>query len=329
MPSRVTILMYHFVRDLTHSRYPAIRGLSLEQFRGQLDYLRRHYEIVRMEQVLDSLENGGEGLPPSAALLTFDDGYAEHFQHVFPMLDELGVQGSFFPPARAVLEGHVLDVNKIHFVLASGSPADVFASTLAAIDSRREQFQLAPGAEYWRAFDESSRYDSREVTFVKRVLQKTLPEAARADIVDELFRHYVTSDEAAFARELYVDLDQLRCMRRHGMFVGSHGYAHVWLNAVDRATQEDEVSRGLAFLRQVDPHLTRWVMCYPYGGHDASIREVLRRHGCAAALAVDVGVADLTTDDPLALPRLDTNDLPHLGAVPPVRWTTDLVAPPR
>jgi hypothetical protein len=49
---RVTVVMYHFVRDLRHARYPRIKGLDRRDFAGQLDYIRRHYQVVRMEDVI-------------------------------------------------------------------------------------------------------------------------------------------------------------------------------------------------------------------------------------------------------------------------------------
>lgn len=322
MNTRVTIVMYHYVRDLARSRFPRIKGLALEDFRGQLDFLQRHYQVVTMEAVLDALANGGRGLPPRAALLTFDDGYAEHFAHVFPLLDDRGLQGSFFPPAQPVLDDKVLPVNKIHFVLAAvDRPEGLLPEVLAAIDARQGSHGLRPGAEYWAGFQEPGRYDSREVLFIKRMLQRILPEAPRNEIVDELFHRHVTGDEAAFARELYASLDQLRCMHRHGMYIGSHGYSHVWLNSLDRPSQQQEISRSLDFLRRVDPALSRWVLCYPYGGYDPVTLEVARGLGCAAGLTIDVGLADLAHNDPLRLPRLDTNDLPrHRDAAPPAPW---------
>src|SRR3954465_1886150 len=114
----LTIVVYHFVRELPHTRYPGIKGLLESEFRGQLEYLARHYEFTTAEQVMDSVANG-KPLPRNAALLTFDDGYIDHFVTVFPMLDERGIQGCFFPPAKAIRENRVLDVNKIHFILAS------------------------------------------------------------------------------------------------------------------------------------------------------------------------------------------------------------------
>jgi hypothetical protein len=44
-----------------------------------------------------------------------------------------------------------------------------------------------------------------------------------------LFETFVDVPEATLAQELYMSLDQLRCLQRHGMYIGSHGYRHEWL----------------------------------------------------------------------------------------------------
>ncbi len=118
-PRKVTIVMYHYVRELGRSRFPEIKGLSLERFSRQLDHIQANYTPVTVEMILDALKSPEQSLPPNALLLTFDDGYSDHFTNVFPLLDARGIQGCFFPPARAILEHKVLDVNKIHFVLAA------------------------------------------------------------------------------------------------------------------------------------------------------------------------------------------------------------------
>lgn len=51
-------------------------------------------------------------------------------------------------------------------------------------------------------------------------------------------------------------------------------------------------------------------MCYPYGAYNDTLLALLRDWGCAIGLTTEVAVAQLGTDNPLALPRLDTNDLP-------------------
>lgn len=311
MKHQVTIVMYHYVRDLRHSRFPAIRGLPLDRFRRQLDYIQANYTPIRIEDLQASLQTKGEGAPSNAILLTFDDGYSDHFTNVFPLLEERGIQGCFFPPARPILEHRVLDVNKIHFVLACASDAGTLLNKVFSyVDECRSEHQLKSREEYVAAAAEEHRFDTREVTVLKRLLQRELPEAVRTEIVRRLFAEYVTADEAAFACELYMSVDQIACMRRHGMHIGGHGYSHAWLNRLSGEVQAAEVDRSFDLLRKVGVETGPWTMCYPYGGFNDSLLTILRSRNCILGFSVESRVADLDVDDPLTLPRLDTNDLP-------------------
>ena len=97
-----------------------LKGLLTSQFKEQLVYLERYYQFVTVDDCINACYYDGD-LPSNAILLTFDDAYVDHFTTVFPLLEERGIQGCFFPPAKAILEHKVLDVNKIHFLLASVS----------------------------------------------------------------------------------------------------------------------------------------------------------------------------------------------------------------
>lgn len=317
----ITIVMYHYVRDLPRTRYPEIKGLTVSGFRGQLDYMSRHYRFIEADDLIAATRDPAHALPPNAALLTFDDGFADHYQTVFPILHERGIQGLFFPPARPLLEGRVLDVHKIHFILAAQPDTRLLAeSILAAVDARRSDSALQEPGEYWQTYARASRYDPPEVVFVKRMLQKALPEALRARLADDLFRTHVSGDEAAFSAELYASVDQLRMMSRCDMYIGPHGHDHYWLDQLDTAQQEAEIRRSLSFMRHIGAPTKDWTMCYPYGAHDPGLLDVLRRYGCAAGFTTQVALAD-KTDDPLLLPRLDTTDLPKVADAPPCAWT--------
>jgi peptidoglycan/xylan/chitin deacetylase (PgdA/CDA1 family) len=306
----LTIVMYHYVRDLERSRFPAIKGLSLERFRRQLDHITSHYTPVTVEAVLASMTTA-ESLPDNAILLTFDDGYSDHFGNVFPLLDERHIQGCFFPPAQAILERRVLDVNKIQFVLASVPDAcALLDQVFAALPEFSESHDLKTREAYLESVTERHRYDSHEVIVLKRLLQRELPEPVRIEIVGRFFAKYVTCDEAAFASELYMSVEQIACLRRHGMHIGSHGYTHAWLNQIPSEGQAEEVDQSLAFLGQFGVALDNWTICYPYGGFNESLLEILRPRYCRLGFTVEARVAQLGMDDPLTLPRLDTNDLP-------------------
>jgi peptidoglycan/xylan/chitin deacetylase (PgdA/CDA1 family) len=319
---RVTVVMYHFVRDLAHSAYPEIKGLTVEEFRGQVAFARRRFTPVGVEDVLAAVDDPGRPLPPRALLLTFDDGYRDHFDNVLPVLAENGMTGCFFPPAKAVTEHQVLAVNKIHFVLASvPDKAGLLETVFSLVDEARGEYRLPARREFEQALAHPGRYDPAEVILLKRLLQRDLPEALRDRITDELFARYVTRDEAAFAAELYMGVEDIRDLRGAGMWVGSHSYDHYWLDSLDEAGQRREIDRSLDFLAQVGADTDRWVMGYPYGAYDEPLLELLREKRCRAGFTVEVRVADLDMDDPLTLPRIDTNDLPKRGDAPPNEWT--------
>ena len=102
--SHLSIVMYHYVRPIENSEYPGIKGLEFDLFRQQIQFFKENFHAVTMEQVIDSLGGKCE-LPENPILLTFDDGYIDHYQYVFPVLKEYGMQGSFFVPSGILKYG--------------------------------------------------------------------------------------------------------------------------------------------------------------------------------------------------------------------------------
>lgn len=47
------------------------------------------------------------------------------------------------------------------------------------------------------------------------------------------------------------------------------------------------------------------------GGYNEMTIDVLKQYGCVLGFTTDPRVVDIESDDPLELPRLDTNDLPQ------------------
>ncbi len=95
---RVPILMYHYVSPLPPDADALRRGLTVvpERFRAQLDYLHAQgYETVLLRDLYDALSTG-RPLPEQPIVLTFDDGYKDHYEVVWPMLAEYGYVGEFF-----------------------------------------------------------------------------------------------------------------------------------------------------------------------------------------------------------------------------------------
>src|SRR3989304_6452320 len=174
--NKVTIVMYHYVRDLKHSRYQRIKGLDLSLFIEQIEYLKKHYSFITMEELIDALDNDSD-LSPKSVLLTFDDAYIDHYLYVFPYLDKNKIQGSFFPPVKAITEHLVLDVNKIHFILASvENNLAIIKDIYAQLDIYRYDYNLKENDYYYKKLAIANRFDPKEVVFIKRLLQVELEE---------------------------------------------------------------------------------------------------------------------------------------------------------
>ena len=303
------ISMYHYTRDLIHSRYPDIKGMDVNLFRNQIEFLKNNFSIVDMEQVIDAVE-GKSILPSDAMLLTFDDGYIDNYTYAFPILEEFGVQGSFFIPGKTFATHQLLDVNKIHYILAS-------ANINRLIDDVKKQMDFYRGNEYdYPSTDElfnkyaiPSRFDIKETIFVKKMLQTVLPEKLRNTISSNLFEKYVGISEEKLAYELYMTETQIRTMKRHGMYIGIHGYDHYWLGNLPKEQMEKDISMALDTLDEfIDKKC--WVMNYPYGSYNENVLEYIKSQGACVGLTTQVRVANLEKDNSLELPRLDCNDFP-------------------
>jgi peptidoglycan/xylan/chitin deacetylase (PgdA/CDA1 family) len=84
------IVMYHNVDDLGEQRYNR-RFISKQDFRRQLLYLKREFEIVSLAELCLKTNPGIQRLA-----ITFDDGLKNNFTHAAPVLRRLGIPATFF-----------------------------------------------------------------------------------------------------------------------------------------------------------------------------------------------------------------------------------------
>ena len=374
-PAPFVCVMYHYVRPIARGRYGGIKGLEAEDFRSQIQHLKRHHTVVPMDAVVEAV-GGGEPLPRDACALTFDDGYADHYRYAHPIMASEGVTGAFYAPRSVLEERRVLEVNKVHFILALSEDADALERRVDA-EIERERLALAdpapttieaalptlrklpglmreaedlerrvdaeiererrarpgelarlPGVDALKAeLRHPGRFDPAGVIYIKRVLQHALPDAVRARIADRLFAAIVSEDEAAFAEELYLSLDQARVMRDGGAHFGGHGDRHLWHSTLNEAGQRAEIDGADRLLDRIGVPRAGRTYCYPYGDHDALTRRLLAGHGYALAFTSATGRSDPAREDRFGLSRLDTNDLPLAADAPPGPWSRPATGP--
>ena len=87
---RLTVILYHRVSDSVRDNLT----VGIEQFDRQMALLRRHCEVLSIEQVLDC-----QTIPRShrpLVCVTFDDGYLDNYVHATPILLEHRIPAAFF-----------------------------------------------------------------------------------------------------------------------------------------------------------------------------------------------------------------------------------------
>lgn len=95
---QVPVLMYHHIRKIKPTFTSKDRQYSVtpEHFQAQMEGLvRAGYTTITPRELEEAIEGVGT-LPKKPVLLTFDDGYKEHYTIVLPILKRLNLKATYF-----------------------------------------------------------------------------------------------------------------------------------------------------------------------------------------------------------------------------------------
>ena len=118
-------VMYHYVRERVDN-LPNFRFLHVNDFRKQLDFFTQHFRFISQSEFVACM-SGEREIPEDAVVLTFDDGFSDHYRYVFPELVERKTFGIFYIPTQPLESGVFLDVHRIHLLLGSVSGQELLA----------------------------------------------------------------------------------------------------------------------------------------------------------------------------------------------------------
>jgi peptidoglycan/xylan/chitin deacetylase (PgdA/CDA1 family) len=299
-------IMYHYVRP-EPDQLPYFRYLHIQDFARQLDWLGERHGFVSRDAFELALATGEA---PAGVVLTFDDGLADHHEHVLAELCKRGLFGFFYVCTSPLERGKLLDVHRIHLLL--GRLGGQRALKRLAGRLREGMLSDAHRPEFHEATYANQDNDLATNTF-KRILNYLISYDVRESILDELFGEEF-GDEGIAARRFYLDADQIREMDRAGMVIGSHGVGHYVFSKLSLRRQREEITRSLAALSRIlgKPVDT---FCYPYGGrHTFTADTVALLQEAGTRFSFDVNARDITSADlagPHALPRYDCNMFPN------------------
>ncbi len=303
-PLELTVMMYHYVRDPGDEAEAGsgIPGLSTEIFEAQLDHLSKQHTFVTWLDVRAALMEA-KPLPPSACLLTFDDGVRDHYLNVFQILRQRHVSGLFFILARHEEDGLVLG-HKLHFLLARLTPDELRAAIWTKLDAgQRERFMSAE--RRYRLTYPGNTLNER-INLLKVVLQRDF--SIEVDpILSELVATHIGS-EHELAQAYYLNSDQIRRMSAGGMHFGGHSHTHPWFDWITPEQRNAEIRASADCLRPIETE--PWAFAFPYGGLSDDSPQLLKRHGFVASFTTK---SHIQHPHPYFIGRLDGEEVAQEG----------------
>jgi peptidoglycan/xylan/chitin deacetylase (PgdA/CDA1 family) len=301
---RAVSVNYHFLRTASPSRFALRAHETPERFDAQLAQLSKRFPFCRAGELIDPTRDVAE----SSVMLTFDDGARDVVTWALPLLEKHNATASIFVCAQPYLEGKLLEIQKIEFLMKklgiNGFRGAFYAEYERVFggEIEREPLDFAGGYAFYR-------YDDEAVRRFKLDLNYRIPYPQVVPILDALFAEtFGTESEAEAVRETYLSIDDLKRLLDRGFELGVHTHRHRVLPRLDFEAQKREIEIGAAFLGDLTGQ-TEFTVAYPYGFHDENTHRAMRELGLRAGLTMErraIGPQDLR--DRWSIPRYDVND---------------------
>lgn len=301
---RLSILIYHRVLDQPD---PLLSGdPDQETFRWQMQVISSLFNVLPLAEAATCLRDGT--LPPRAACITFDDGYADNHDLALPILKEQGLPATFFV-AAGYLDGGMMFNDRVLESIRRVPPGELNLKNLGLGMCRIESL-------------------SSRKAVIKEVIQKVkyLDGAERESKVSQL----VAQCKVNLPDNLMLSSATLKTLDAAGMEIGGHTHTHPILSRLADQEAMDEIVKGKERLESLLGHRIR-LFAYPNGKpgsdyfpkHAAMVREC----GFEAAVSTAWGVS--TQDrDPFQLARFtpwDTTPLRFAVRLLRNQFSTDAV----
>jgi peptidoglycan/xylan/chitin deacetylase (PgdA/CDA1 family) len=284
--ARLAILMFHGVEGEKLSP-PCDYVLDSATLRRELAYVRRHFDVLPLDEALERLRDGT--LPPRAAALTFDDGTRNLATHAAGVLRELDLPAAVFLATGPMGSGDALWPDSLWLAFARTTSTRVDLTTIGL------------GVCSLQTPADRDRTRDAVVQLLKR-----LPDAERIAHVEALIAGLGSCVNAYGGPFQMLSWDEARALAGDGrVSLHPHTVTHPILSRCSDRKVEFEISESCRTLARETGSAPR-IFAYPNGevqDFDERAKATLRNNGVRWALATTEGFADRDSD-PLALPRI-------------------------
>ncbi|MDN5864206.1 MAG: polysaccharide deacetylase family protein [Gammaproteobacteria bacterium] len=241
---------------------------SLAMLEQQLDWIGHHFEFCDPDDMDRSLDGRNPGGRP-AAVITFDDGYRDVYEHAFPLLRSKGIPAVVFVNTDLV-GSNALQLHDELFLLVSESMRNWRAP------GKQMHAMLAEAGLEIPASALPSHEDATALQWM-RALYCMLPRPALQRIIQVLSRETsVPANIAACLRSM--DWNMLARLRAAGIRIGSHTRSHALLTNEGPETLREEIGGSRRVLEERLGSRV-WHFAYPDGRFNDAVVAAVAKAG--------------------------------------------------
>lgn len=267
MRDKVLILTYHRFSRAAHPF-----KTSAGEFAAHLEYLAGHNRVLPLSEAVEYLQNG-KTLPPNAAVITIDDGYADAYEIAFPLLKKHRIPATVYV-VTDFLDGKCWLWTDLMRYLLSHTEKEYIA-----IGFENDKIESVLSGELQR-LELAGRINSRLKKMPDELKDKKLREIAASLAVE--IPDKAACDYAALSWE------NVREMEAENVRSESHTVSHPILTSVTEDALNSELKNSK---KRLEEFLERKVehFCYPNGSLDENVQKAVKNAGYLSATTTNYG----------------------------------------
>lgn len=288
---------YHRIGDCTLTPFdPNIYSCSVEQFKKQLQFIKKHFQVITLDEAL-LLTESKLPLNKRYALLTFDDGYVDNFEEAYPVLKEEGISAVFFIPTDYVDSDLIPWWDEIAWMLKN---------------TTKKEFCFGKERTFYLNNSVLDKVIRNFLTVIKSDLRSM--DDKMLELKEKLDCEYTVNPKD---KSLFVSWEQIKEMKTGGMAIGSHTCSHRILTHIDKENQLLELEQSKQCLEQ---HLGCNIdsVAYPVGQSNTFNDDICRmteKLGYKMGFSFTNAINDLPVESTYRISRLGVDNHPSLMAL--------------
>ena len=281
------IIIYHGICQAHHMRFNSI-FLKLKTFEKHLQFYKKNFHVIS----LDDFYNQQFNKDRFNICISFDDGFANNYKYVLPLIQKYRVPATFFVTAIRDA-GYDILWNDILALSKKYGPAE--------LQFYNEQFYKNKHGEYVSNINGKYLKDLlQEADFEKKVILIKLLESGIS----------VANKKREEDYWLQMTKEEIKKLSQSAFAtIGCHGYYHNDLSKISIDKGRDEIIHSKQFMEKVTGKKID-AIAFPYGAYSQNIIAEAKAAGFTKLLAADFLFPEDYTDDSMR-ERFTVN--PHIS----------------